>query len=411
MENENKNVANELSTQELYSRREFLKKSRDALVMVGMMAAMSKFDFILEADAAAVTNEALYSQFVNDFISGTFVKDAGKNKGINFEWIYFKNGNDKTVPINVRNNYHQCVITDAKHNPIIYNYYINFINKVRSTKTVSDSDFRNNVGGNYIYFPGNDEYSEDNKNQRNFLNQCENKLYNVIKNDVIKSNDLSKTLPASVDFFRFIYENMVCPGALFSLSNGIQNIPLYETVSEMVQAAWDKVSAIDYAIQHTKPKDLGPKAEAEGACVQDIVATLCGNRTRGTRTASTLRHSGTQKGTSGDQMQMFVDLNNYSYNHGVACSIVAWAADYNKNNPSDPYTDEDLMSFLFIDRTEFNSILNDIKNNKYQRILSGFEMTNSNEETNSVKDKLHSRAKVTSKSRVLSLAKDTRLTL
>lgn len=402
MENENKNVVNELSTQELLNRREFLKKSRDALVMTGMMVAMSKFGFVLDADAASVTNEALYSQFVNDFISGTFVKDGGKNKGINFEWIYFKNGNDKTVSVNVKNNYYQCVITDTKHNPIIYNYYINFINKARSTKTISDSDFRNNVKGNYIYFPGNDDYSEENKNQRNFLCKCENKLYNVIKLD---------NLSATVDFFRFIYENMICPGALFSLSNGIQNIPLYETVSEMVQAAWDKLSAIDYAIQHTKPKDLGPIAEANGACVQDIVATLCGNRTRGTRTESTLRHSGTQKGTAGDQMQMFVNLNNYSYNHGVACSIVAWAADYNKNNPNDPYTDEDLMSFLFIDRTEFNLILNDIKNNKYQRILTGFEMTNSIEEKNSVKDKLHSSAKVASKSRVLSLVKDTMPTL
>lgn len=350
----------------------------------------------LRSEAASVTNEALYSKFVNDFISGTLVKDAGKNKGINFEWFYFKNANAKNVSVNVKNNYYQCVITDSKHNPIIYNYYVNFINKVYSTKAVSDFDFENNVGGNYKYFPGDTKYSETNKNQRNFLYQCENKLYNVIK---------LNNLFATSDFFRFIYENMVCPGALFGLSNGIQNIPLYETVSEMVQAAWDKIPAIDYAIQHTKPKDLGPLAESNGACVQDIVATLCGNRVRGTRTESTLRHSGTQKGTSSDQMQMFVNLNNYSYNHGVACSIVSWAADYNKHNPNDPFTDEQIMDFLFIDRAEFNSILSDISKNNYHQILTGYEMTNSIDEQNSINSKPKSRTEVVSKSHALSLTK------
>ena len=73
----------------------------------------------LRSEAASVTNEALYSEFVNDFISGTLVKDAGKNKGINFEWFYFKNANAKNVSVNVKNNYYQCVITDSSHNPII----------------------------------------------------------------------------------------------------------------------------------------------------------------------------------------------------------------------------------------------------------------------------------------------------
>ena len=372
-----------------YTRREVLKLFKDGAALVSLYVVAMKLGispFCLKAAAAG----DLYGEFVRDFSTGTVVPRTGNSKGINFEWIYFKNASEKNATANVKNNYYQAVITDASHNPFIYNNYVSFINKIRSTSGASISDFDKNVAplGKYNYYSG--DIKVDNQgnfdssivnSQRGLLYKCEYLLYVITKNnDKILRGD-EAALNAGYDLFRTLFENVVCPDAPFGLNSDIvRNTPFYETLSEMIQAAWDKVPAIDYFIQHSKPYDakLGPKNAAYGACVQDVVATICGNRTRGERTKNTPKHSGTQKGTAGEQMSMFVTLNNYSYNRGIACSVVAWAAEFSLHNPRAPFTEDSLKNSLFIDDNELKVIKNEIAKNNYHPILTGYEnLTNS----------------------------------
>lgn len=311
------------------SRREFLKEGGKAglTVAAGLVFGDLVAETSLSAEAAefsdftennldetnGISYEQAYQTFVNDFATGEFVTDRNP---------YIKIDMGKVE---------QFVVRDTTNNKaFILDYYKDCI---KNKKHGSLSNF----------------YSDS--TQANFLKQCEDYLYHLS----VYPNDTA----VAIDFLNYVKSNMLIKDKHTSEGDFstfdpyyIKDVPVYETVCEMVQAAWEKISVIESLRQNIKPEDMG---DTEGYwCAQVIIDMLCGRSDRSYIDPQHLRHSGITKGNK--QLDLLIKLNLKYPNSDIKYMIMASLIDLRSK--------EDMCSLLNMSSAEYDAIARSIRNSR-----------------------------------------------
>lgn len=265
-----------------------IKLSRRQVMQLGALGLISLVTEKLGLKSAAADNlEVLYQSFVNAFADN------------------IANSNENNYGLTVKfNNLEQFLMADSKGNTFIYNYYGNCV--VKKTK------------GNLSKF-----YAD--ASQKQLLDQCEAYLYHlslhpndttVAKNflNYVKANILEQKNPVpSIDSktgeaFTAMYADF---DAYY-----FKNVPVYETICEMVQVAWEKIPALETIRQSTKPEDMDDTQSYN--CAQIIIDKCAGRTDRSDRNGHP-RHSGITKGNC--QTDELINLNYYAPNRDMQTMI------------------------------------------------------------------------------------------
>ena len=262
------------------SRRQFMQLSALGLIslVTGKLGLKSN---------AADNSEVLYQSFVNAFADN------------------IANSNENNYGLTVKfNNLEQFLMADSKGNAFIYNYYKNCVAK--------------KTRGNWSKF-----YAD--ASQKQLLDQCEAYLYHlslhpndttVAKNflNYVKANILEQKNPVpSVDS-----KTGVAFTAMYADFDAyyFKNVPVFETICEMVQIAWEKIPALETIRQSTKPEDMDDTQSYN--CAQVIIDKCAGRTDKSDRNGHP-RHSGITKGNC--QTDELINLNYYAPNKDMQTMI------------------------------------------------------------------------------------------
>ncbi len=301
------------------SRRNFLKGA--GVVAAGI--ALSNVE--VKAEAATPSFNDVYASFVNAFADGQI--SASEN-------VY---GIQVTM-----GSVEQFDVT-YKGKKFIYEYYANCIkNKSRGSLSSFYKD----------------------SNQKAFLDQCEAFLYHLS----VYPND--KTV--ATNFLNYVKDNMLIKGnktAEGEFANFdphyIKDIALFETVCEMVQVAWDKISIIKDLRQNTKPENMG---DTDSYWCAQVIIDECAGRTDTSDREGHPRHSGITKGNT--QFEELIMLNYFAPNKEAQKMII--------RSLYTIFTGAELCDILNITSAEYATIKNELQQ-QY-----GISLTNSIDAENSI---------------------------
>lgn len=301
------------------SRRNFLKGA--GVVAAGI--ALSNVE--VKAEAATPSFNDVYASFVNAFADGQI--SASEN-------VY---GIQVTM-----GSVEQFDVT-YKGKKFIYEYYANCIkNKSRGSLSSFYKD----------------------ANQKAFLDQCEAFLYHLS----VYPND--KTV--AINFLNYVKDNMLikenktAEGEFASFDpHYIKDIALFETVCEMVQVAWDKISIIKDLRQNTKPENMG---DTDSYWCAQVIIDECAGRTDTSDREGHPRHSGITKGNT--QFEELIMLNYFAPNKEAQKMII--------RSLYTIFTGAELCDILNITSAEYATIKNELQQ-QY-----GISLTNSIDAENSI---------------------------
>lgn len=290
-----------------------IKLSRRQVMQLGALGLISLVTGNGEIKAEAANNsEVLYQSFVNAF-ADNITGSSENNYGLTVKF----------------NNLEQFLIADSKGNPFIYNYYKNCVAK--------------KTRGNWSKF-----YAD--ASQKKLLDQCEAYLHHlsvhpndeaVAKNflNYVKDNILEKKNPVpSVDSktgeaFTAMYADF---DAYY-----FKNVPVFETICEMVQVAWEKIPAIEKIRQISDPAYMDDTQSYN--CAQVIIDKCAGRTDRSDRNGHQ-RHSGITKGNY--QNDELINLNYYAPNKDIQTMVTRNLVTVLNEDGSRAYTDDDIRDIL-----------------------------------------------------------------
>lgn len=287
--------------------------SRRQVMQLGALGLISLVTGKLGLKSKAADNsEVLYQSFVNAFADN------------------ITGSSENTYGLTVKfNNLEQFLIADSKGNPFIYNYYKNCVAK--------------KTRGNWSKF-----YAD--ASQKQLLDQCEAYLHHlsvhpkdetVAKNflNYVKTNILEKKNPVpSIDSktgeaFTAMYADF---DAYY-----FKNVPVFETICEMVQVAWETIPAISKIRQSTKPEDMDDTQSYN--CAQ-VIIDKCAGRTDASDRNGHPRHSGITKGNS--QTDELINLNYYAPNKDMQTMIARNLISVVDEKGSRAYSDDEIRDIL-----------------------------------------------------------------
>lgn len=316
------------------TRREFLKEGGKAglAVVSGLVFWNLVAETSLNAEAAdfedfAKTNldetnglsyDQIYQTFVNDFATGEFISD--RNPYIKIEM----------------GNVQQFTVRDTANNKaFILDYYKDCI---KNKKHADLSTYYSDAG------------------QAGFLKNCEDYLYYLSLNP----NDTA----VATEFLNFVKDKMLITTktpegndcAAFD-PYYVQYVPVYETVCEMVQAAWENIPAISYLRQNTKPENMGDTESYW--CAQVIIDHLCGRSDKSYIDSAHLRHSGITKGNK--QLWLLIRLNKKYPSYGMKYMVMESLVDLRSK--------EDMCSLLDMTSAEYDEMAKKIRKSRENGLL------------------------------------------
>ena len=313
---ENEKIKVEKAMPFYMTRRQFMQLSA-----FGILALLAE-KFGLKSEAAK-NPEELYQSFINAFADGAV-----------------------STPENINNlrvrmgNLEQFLITDSSNNPFIYNYYKNCVAK--KTK------------GNWSRF-----YSD--ASQKKFLSDCEDYLYHLTLNpndEKVAKNFLNYVKDNVLEKKNSVWEIDVKTGQPFEAHyadfdpHEIKNVPVFETVCEIVQVAWEKIPAISKIRQSTKPEDMDDFQMYN--CAQ-VIIDKCAGRTDTSDRNGHPRHSGITKGNF--QTDELINLNYYAPNSEIQNMIARNLSTVLNEDGSRYYSDADIREILGLSENGYSFTL------------------------------------------------------
>jgi len=325
-----KNQNNEI----LIGRRDFLKGTAALAAYMVATGLMPK----VEA-ATKVSDEELYQSFVNAFA------DNVVSQSENVYGIQVDMGNVESF-----------TMADSQGNHFILNHYVNSIkNKTQSNwYTYFDKAAANTT---------DDTLKAHITEQARFLQNCEIRL-NSIANDP-NNIDVAREFLNDVKDRMLLTKNSTPDGDYADFDGHYYyDTALYETVCEMVYAAWYKTNiySINY-LRQQKPAAMG--TDAEYWCAQNIIDKTCGRTDTSDRNVNE-RKSGFTKGNV--QTELLISLNAYAPSRSVQKMVIRKLYGI--------IPDEILAGVLGIDTTTFNSIVSEAVKEGTLVATNGIEETN-----------------------------------
>lgn len=261
--------------------------------------------------------DQIYQTFVNDFATGEFISD--RNPYIKIEM----------------GNVQQFTVRDTINNkPFILDYYKDCI------KNKKHADLS-------TYYPDT--------NQAEFLKKCEDYLYYLSLNP----NDTA----VATEFLNYVKDKMLIttktPEGDYAAFDPyyVQYVPVYETVCEMVQAAWENIPAISYLRQNTKPENMGDTESYW--CAQVIIDYLCGRSDKSYIDSAHLRHSGITKGNK--QLWLLIRLNKKYPSYGMKYMVMESLVDLRSK--------ENMCSLLDMTSAEYDEMAKKIRKSRENGLL------------------------------------------
>ena len=310
-------------------RRQVLKGA--AAVTVGLLYGDLVAGISLNAEAAdfgdfakanldetnGLSYDQIYQTFVNDFATGEFISD--RNPYIKIEM----------------GNVQQFTVRDTINNKaFILDYYKDCI------KNKKHADLS-------TYYPDAE--------QADFLKKCEDYLYYLSLNP----NDTA----VATEFLNCVKDKMLIttttPEGDYAAFDPyyLKYVPVYETVCEMVQAAWENIPAIDYLRQNTKPENMGDTENHW--CAQVIIDYLCGRSDKSYIDSAHLRHSGITKGNK--QLWLLIRLNKKYPSYGMKYMVMESLVDLRSKDK--------MCSLLDMTSAEYDEIARKIRKSRENGLL------------------------------------------